>query len=106
MVLYMHARSLTHHRLHFILRVLILLLMSLKELTALPRDRATNDVLKIEYLDVNLKNSRRLIGAIGEMHIDSTHITNQVPILIGCLKQVQVLQTQLSWLDNIESKVK
>lgn len=73
----------------------------LKQVRALPSDPVTNDVLKIEYIDVNLNNSRKLIANIQGLATASKEATSRTEDGIESMLRLRNVRHELSWLDNV-----
>lgn len=73
----------------------------LKQVRALPSDPSSNDFLKIEYIDVNLNNSRKLIANLSALAVTSKSATNQTGDTIEDMLRLRNTRNQLSWLDDL-----
>lgn len=73
----------------------------LKQIRALPSDPSSNDFLKIEYIDVNLNNSRKLIYNITNLSTTSTEATGQTEDVVESLLRLRNTRSHLSWADDL-----
>lgn len=73
----------------------------LKQVRALPSDPTANDFLKIEYIDVNLNNSRKLIGNITGLTAASKATTTQTEEVVENLLRLRTAREQLSWTEGL-----
>lgn len=74
----------------------------LKQVRALPSDPTTHDFLKIEYIDVNLNNSRKLIANLSTLVSTSKATTDQTGDVMESMLRLRNTRNQLSWLDKID----
>lgn len=72
----------------------------LTKLRTLPSNPNSNDFLKLEYIDVNLNNSRKLITNLGELSKTSLSLIEDVDIVNGNLIQLNQVKKELEWLEN------
>lgn len=77
---------------------------SLKKIRALPSDPAANDLLKIEYIDVNLNNSRKLISNIASALQALTETTKASEQVVESMLRLRNVRHELSWLDAAHEK--
>lgn len=73
----------------------------LKKVRALPSDPSVNDVLKVEYIEVNLNNSRKLIGSINSASTMSTDAVQETEGVVENMLRLRNIRNELSWLDDI-----
>lgn len=71
----------------------------LSKLRTLPSNPNSNDFLKLEYIDVNLNNSRKLISNLGELTTTSLSLIDEVDTLNGSLIQLNQVKKELEWLE-------
>lgn len=72
-----------------------------KEIRGLASDPSHNDYLKIDYIEVNLNNSRKLITNVNQLTQNSEkQVTKNFEINESLIK-LQPAKQNLSWLDNI-----
>ncbi|KAI3407170.1 hypothetical protein KGF56_000010 [Candida oxycetoniae] len=72
-----------------------------QQLRALPSDPNSKDLLKLEYIDVNLNNSRKLINNVYSLNSESAEYAKQLDKHLGSLPQLDYLVKELDWLNNI-----
>lgn len=72
-----------------------------KKLRALPSDPSAEDYLKIEYLEVNLNNSRKLIALVSNAAKESKLLAEQQEKTVENLLPLRSIRSELSWLDEI-----
>ncbi|CAH6718416.1 hypothetical protein CLIB1444_01S06238 [[Candida] jaroonii] len=75
-----------------------------KQIRGLASNSSDNDYLKIDYIDVNLNNSRKLI-----MNLNQLNETNNQQVLKNHevnekMIKLQNVHQQMSWLDKLEKK--
>ncbi|SGZ57221.1 CIC11C00000004653 [Sungouiella intermedia] len=73
----------------------------IKQVRALPSDPSSNDFLKIEYIDVNLNNSRKLIANVTSLASTSKSTTEQTEDAIENMLRLRNIKSELSWLDDL-----
>ncbi|SGZ57185.1 CIC11C00000001157 [Sungouiella intermedia] len=73
----------------------------IKQVRALPSDPSSNDFLKIEYIDVNLNNSRKLIANVTSLASTSKTTTEQTEDAIENMLRLRNIKSELSWLDDL-----
>lgn len=72
----------------------------IEQVRTLPSDPNSNDFLKLEYLDVNLNNSRKLINNINQLSKNVKEYVDDVDLKVnGNLVQLKQIQRELDWLD-------
>lgn len=73
------------------------------KLRTLPSNPNSNDFLKLEYIDVNLNNSRKLINNVGELSENTRNYVDDVDLQInGNLIQLNQVKLELQWLDELK----
>ncbi|KAF8002414.1 hypothetical protein OXX80_006493 [Metschnikowia pulcherrima] len=72
----------------------------LKKVRALPSDPSANDVLKVEYIEVNLNNSRKLISGITSASNLSKEVAEQGQSITEDMLRLRNTRSELSWLDG------
>ena len=73
----------------------------LKKVRALPSDPSANDVLKVEYIEVNLNNSRKLISGITSASNISKEVAEQGQSITEDMLRLRNTRSELSWLDDV-----
>lgn len=73
----------------------------LKQVRALPSNPSSNDILKVEYLDVNLNNSRKLMGNISNLSAEAKVVAEKEESTVEAMLQLKNLRNELSWTDSI-----
>lgn len=73
----------------------------LKKVRALPSDPSVNDVLKVEYIEVNLNNSRKLIGSINSASTMSKDVVQETEGVVENMLRLRNIRNELAWLDDI-----
>lgn len=73
----------------------------LKKVRALPSDPSANDVLKVEYIEVNLNNSRKLIGSITSASSVSAEVVRETEAVVENMIRLRNTRSELAWLDEI-----
>lgn len=73
----------------------------IKKLRALPSDPSADDYLKIEYLEVNLNNSRKLIALVRNTVACTKELANEEQNIVGTLLPLRSIRNELSWLDTM-----
>lgn len=76
----------------------------IKQVRALPSDPSANDILKIEYIDVNLNNSRKLINNLNLLATTSRATTEQTEDAIEDMLRLRNIKSELSWLDGLKEE--
>lgn len=76
----------------------------IKQVRALPSDPSANDILKIEYIDVNLNNSRKLINNLNLLATTSRATTEQTEDAIEDMLRLRNIKSELSWLDGLKDE--
>lgn len=72
-----------------------------KKLRALPSDPSAEDYLKVEYLEVNLNNSRKLIALVSTAVKESKLLAAQQERTVENLLPLRSIRSELSWLDEL-----
>lgn len=75
-----------------------------KKLRALPSDPSAEDYLKVEYLEVNLNNSRKLISLVSTAAKEAKLLATQQEKTVEKLLPLRSIRSELSWLDEIGDK--
>lgn len=75
-----------------------------KTVRALPSDPSVNDVLKVEYIEVNLNNSRKLIGSINSASTMSTDAVQETEGVVENMLRLRNIRNELAWLDDINKE--
>ncbi|EMG47211.1 hypothetical protein SBY92_000071 [Candida maltosa Xu316] len=66
----------------------------------IPSDPNSNDFLKLEYLEVNLNNSRKLINNVNQLTKNFNEYLDDVDMQInGNLVQLKQVKNELDWLE-------
>lgn len=73
----------------------------LEQLRALPSDAAANDVLKVEYLEVNLNNSRKLISNVSSAAAVSRQYVLDTEQLAEGMLRLKAVRASLALLDEL-----
>ncbi|MCH0628655.1 hypothetical protein JNB11_01540 [Kocuria palustris] len=55
-------------------------------------------MLKVDYIDVNLNNSRKLMGNINQLGETTDHAVDNHQALVDALAPLQVVNHELAWL--------
>ncbi|QWU89754.1 hypothetical protein CA3LBN_004102 [Candidozyma haemuli] len=71
----------------------------LRQVRALPSNPASNDILKVEYLDVNLNNSRKLMANVANLGVEAKQLTQHEEDTVEAMLQLKNLRNELSWTD-------
>ena len=71
-----------------------------RQIRALPSDPSANDTRKVEYIDVNLNNSRKLIANVAGLARASTENTAQEENAVESLLRLRNVRSTLSWVDG------
>lgn len=69
-----------------------------KDVRALPTNPKMNDFLKVEYIDINLNNSRKLITNVMELTSTSKKFAEECEQVQESLLQLNQVKKQLDWL--------
>ncbi|PSK36898.1 hypothetical protein C7M61_003762 [Candidozyma pseudohaemuli] len=75
----------------------------LRQVRALPLNPALNDILKVEYLDVNLNNSRKLMANVASLGVEAKQLTQHEEDTVEAMLQLKNLRNELSWTDSLEA---
>lgn len=73
----------------------------LKKLRALPSDPQAEDTLKVEYVVVNLNNSRKLISNVSRASAEATALGAEKQKIVEGLLPLRTIRNELSWLDGL-----
>lgn len=73
----------------------------LRQVRALPLNPALNDILKVEYLDVNLNNSRKLMANVASLGVEAKQLTQHEEDTVEAMLQLKNLRNELSWTDSV-----
>lgn len=71
----------------------------IKQIRALPSNPSTNDTLKVEYIDVNLNNSRKLMENVSRLAISSDENVAQIGDTVESLLRLRSTRSVLAWAD-------
>ncbi|CAD1809672.1 hypothetical protein FOB58_003010 [Candida parapsilosis] len=72
----------------------------INQLRTLPSNPQSKDFLKLEYLDVNLNNSRKLITNLNALTKETSDYVKNVDLQVnGNLVQLNQVEKELAWLD-------
>lgn len=72
-----------------------------KDIRGLPSDPSNNDYLKVDYIDVNLGNSRKVIQNINQLtKEDEAHLLKLVELNESLIK-LNHARANLQWLDKV-----
>lgn len=77
----------------------------IKRIRALPSDPASGDFLKVEYVDVNLNNSRKLIHNVSRVAASSEEYTAELETTIESLLGLKSAAHELAWLDELKGEL-
>lgn len=72
-----------------------------KSIRALPTNPGNNDNLKTEYIDVNLNNSRKLIGNIDDLSETTNKSLKHNHEVNESLARINNIKHELTWLDEL-----
>lgn len=72
----------------------------IKQIRALPSDAMNNDNLKIEYLDVNLNNSRNLIAGVNAAAAASDSLLPPTEAVLEDMLRLRNVREELSWVSG------
>ncbi|CAI5757984.1 unnamed protein product [Candida verbasci] len=71
----------------------------INQLRLLPSKPNSNDFLKLEYLEVNLNNSRKLINNLNELSKNTNDYLDNLNLQVnGNLVQIKHIEKELDWL--------
>lgn len=73
----------------------------LRKVRALPSESSSDDHLKIEYVEVNLNNSRKLIGLLSKVAVEAKTVSTQQQELVASLLPIRSMRNELAWLDSV-----
>lgn len=73
------------------------------KLRTLPSDPNSNDFLKVEYIDINLNNSRKLIANVTALTESTQQLIDDIDTTNGNLIQLHQVNKELDWLDGKKS---
>lgn len=73
----------------------------IKKLRALPSDPSSEDFLKVEYVEVNLNNSRKLIVLVSKAATESEALAVVEQNVVENLLPLRSIRCDLSWLDEL-----
>ncbi|OBA19817.1 hypothetical protein METBIDRAFT_44419 [Metschnikowia bicuspidata var. bicuspidata NRRL YB-4993] len=73
----------------------------LKKVRALPSEPSANDVLKVEYIEVNLNNSRKLINSVTSASSTSQETVKETEAIVEDMLGLRNARAELAWLDKI-----
>ncbi|KAG2732137.1 hypothetical protein G9P44_004554 [Scheffersomyces stipitis] len=72
------------------------------QVRTLPSNPNSNDFLKLEYIDINLNNSRKLIANLNSLTKSTDSLINDIDLKVnGNLIQLNQVKKELDWLDDI-----
>ncbi|RLV93368.1 putative esterase [Spathaspora sp. JA1] len=72
-----------------------------RKLRTLASDPKSNDFLKLDYIEVNLNNSRKLINNVLKLSVTSQEYVQELDVQIeGNLIQLTQVNKELDWLDD------
>lgn len=71
-----------------------------KQLRGLPSSPSQHDHLKIEYIDTNLNNSRKMINSVNELSNSSKELLNTYYKVGESLTRIDQIEKELDWLNN------
>lgn len=72
-----------------------------KEVRVLPSEPGSNDVLKVEYIDVNLKNSRKLILNLAKLTKTNNQYISRQENVNETLIRLHNVNHELGWLGDL-----
>lgn len=72
-----------------------------RSIRALPTHPSNNDNLKTEYIEVNLNNSRKLIGNINDLEETSNNSVQYNHELNESLARINNIKHELEWLNEL-----
>lgn len=72
-----------------------------REVRVLPSDPSNNDVLKVEYIDINLKNSCKLILNLNKLTKISNQYLARQENINETLIRLHNVKYELNWLDDL-----
>ena len=72
----------------------------INQLRVLPSDPKSNDFLKLDYIEVNLNNSRKLITNVNQLTNNFDKYVKDVDLQMnGNLVQLKQIKQELDWLE-------
>lgn len=71
-----------------------------KQVRALPSDPGCNDVLKVEYIEVNLNNSRKLMSNVSGAKHAGTEKSGADQRAVETLLPAKQARSELAWVDQ------
>ena len=72
----------------------------INQLRVLPSDPKSNDFLKLDYIEVNLNNSRKLITNVNQLTNNFDKYVKDVDLQMnGNLVQLKQIKKELDWLE-------
>lgn len=72
----------------------------INQLRILPSDPKSNDFLKLDYIEVNLNNSRKLITNVNQLTTNFDNYVKDVDLQMnGNLVQLKQIKQELDWLE-------
>lgn len=72
----------------------------INQLRILPSDPKSNDFLKLDYIEVNLNNSRKLITNVNQLTTNFDKYVKDVDLQMnGNLVQLKQIKQELDWLE-------
>lgn len=74
----------------------------IKQIRALPSDPSANDTLKVEYIDVNLNNSRKLMENISRLAVSSAENVTQVGDTMESILMLRKARNVLAWAESFD----
>lgn len=72
-----------------------------KEVRGLPSNPASQDYLKTDYIEVNLNNSRKLIGNLLNLNDSSVQAISQLTEINDSLLRLHAVKNELTWLSEL-----
>lgn len=72
-----------------------------KGVRGLPSNPASQDYLKTDYIEVNLNNSRKLIGNLQSLNETSVQSISQLTEINDNLLRLHAVQNELKWLNGV-----
>lgn len=73
----------------------------MKSIRALPTNPPNNDYLRTEYIDVNLNNSRKLIGNLNDLNDTTTQSVQYNHEINESLARINNVKHELEWLNDL-----
>lgn len=71
-----------------------------KQLRGLPSPPSQHDHLKVEYVDTNLNNSRKMIYSVNELSNSSKELLNTYYKVVESLTRIDQIEKELEWLNS------